>query len=62
MPLTGLSFFSVGTDLASQSLTLTCVAVPEPIVPALVGMAGFAGLAALARGSWRRTAPRRGGP
>ena len=31
-------------------------------VPALVGMAGFAGLAALARGSRRRTASRRAGP
>ena len=62
VPLTGLSLFSLGTDLASQSLTLTSVAVPEPGVPALAGMAGFTGLAALARGSRRRTAPRRGGP
>ena len=54
--------FSLGTDLASQSLALTYVAVPEPGAPALVGMAGFAGLAALARSSRRRTAPRRVGP
>jgi hypothetical protein len=56
VPLTGLSFFSLGTDLASPSLALTYVALP-----ALVGMAGFAGLADLARGSRRRTA-QRGGP